>query len=170
MKKYTQFLFSLVFLFLVGSSQAMPMATVSPIPATAIDMENATLADLTSMSRVDIEAQIGRKLSLSERMALTVLKRKAKQEAKKAGRAYDDSGTDGFAIAALVCGIVGFFTFGMLSVLAIVFGAISKSRIKKDPSLDGYGMAQAGFILGIVAIALSVLLIILFLALGLLFI
>lgn len=37
-------------------------------------------------------------------------------------------------------------------VLAIVFGHVSYSRIKKDPSLDGAGLAIAGFVMGYASI------------------
>ncbi|WP_206427345.1 DUF4190 domain-containing protein [Clostridium rectalis] len=73
--------------------------------------------------------------------------------------------TDGMAIASLVCGIVGLvflfmpivYGLGIIpAILAIVFGNISKGKIRKDPNLDGYGMAKAGFICGVVGVVLVV--------------
>ena len=55
----------------------------------------------------------------------------------------------GFAIAGMVCGIVSMLCFPIiLGVLAIIFGAVAKNK--------GYrgGMATAGIVLGAVAIAL----------------
>ncbi|MCL2528952.1 MAG: DUF2510 domain-containing protein [Coriobacteriia bacterium] len=55
--------------------------------------------------------------------------------------------TNGLAIASLVCGIAGFFTFGFTSVAAIILGAIGrKSTVNK-------GMATAGLTLGIISLA-----------------
>jgi Domain of unknown function (DUF4190) len=51
--------------------------------------------------------------------------------------------TDGFAIASLVLGIVGG------SILAIVFGFVARSRIKRTGA-GGRGMATAGIILGFI--------------------
>lgn len=70
--------------------------------------------------------------------------------------------TDGYAVASLVCGLVGFLFCGIPAILAIVFGTVSLGRIKQDPGLDGSGMAVAGRILGIVWVALFLLLMIAF--------
>jgi uncharacterized membrane protein YvbJ len=60
--------------------------------------------------------------------------------------------TSGMAVAALVMGILGFLFFGLLSILAIIFGGIGISQTNKDPSLKGRGMAVAGLVLGIIGI------------------
>lgn len=55
----------------------------------------------------------------------------------------------GLAIAAMVCGIVSFFCFGViLGILAIVFGGIAKSKGCKS------GMATAGIVCGAVGLGL----------------
>ncbi|GAB4027168.1 hypothetical protein GCM10028773_57800 [Spirosoma koreense] len=60
--------------------------------------------------------------------------------------------TSGLAIAALVCGILSFFLLGIvLGPLAIIFGGVALSKIRKEPGLKGRGMAVAGLVLGIVA-------------------
>lgn len=67
--------------------------------------------------------------------------------------------TSGMAIASLVLGIVGLLSCGCLigSILAIVFGQIAKKNIRESGGAQGgAGMAKAGFILGIVGIALAV--------------
>ena len=64
---------------------------------------------------------------------------------------------NGLAVAALVCGIVGIIVscFFILPVLAIVFGAIARNQIKRQPHLlKGAGMALAGLILGICGVVL----------------
>jgi len=61
--------------------------------------------------------------------------------------------TSGMAIAALVMGVAGFIFFGILSILAIIFGGIGISQTNKDPSLKGRGLAVAGLVLGILGVA-----------------
>ena len=70
----------------------------------------------------------------------------------------------GLATAALVCGILGlvggfipvvsWFT-GILAILAIIFGVIAR---KNGPE-DKRGMATAGMVMGIIAVALTLLVI-----------
>jgi hypothetical protein len=69
--------------------------------------------------------------------------------------------TDGLAVAALVLGIGSFLpTFAICSIPAIVMGAVSLNKIKKDPALEGKGMALAGLICGSVVVFLWICLII----------
>ena len=69
--------------------------------------------------------------------------------------------TEGMAVASLVLGIAGFVVCPLIcSVLAIVFGTQAKNRIRQDPTLQGEGMAQAGFILGIIGLAVGVILLV----------
>jgi len=66
--------------------------------------------------------------------------------------------TEGFAIASLACGIVGFFALPLVgSILAIVFGSVARKHIEQDPDLGGADMARAGVIIGWVGVAVSVL-------------
>jgi hypothetical protein len=55
--------------------------------------------------------------------------------------------TNGLAIAALITGLTGFITCGFTSILAVVFGHVALSQIRRDHT-DGRGMAMAGTILG----------------------
>ncbi|MER7545015.1 DUF4190 domain-containing protein [Actinomadura sp.] len=55
--------------------------------------------------------------------------------------------TNGMATASLVCGLIGFFACGVTSVLAIIFGHVSLSQIKRTGE-GGHGMAVTGLILG----------------------
>lgn len=67
--------------------------------------------------------------------------------------------TDGMAIAALVVGIVaavGVFCYGIVALIlgpiAIYLGLRSRGQIKASGgALGGYGMAQAGWIIGLCA-------------------
>jgi hypothetical protein len=62
-------------------------------------------------------------------------------------------GTNGLAIASLVLGIVGG------SGLAIIFGHVARSQIRRTGQ-DGAGMALAGLILGYIALAVCLALLI----------
>ena len=62
--------------------------------------------------------------------------------------------TNGFAIAALVLGILGWSLLPVLgSVGAIVFGHLARAQIRRQPA-DGDGLALAGLLLGWIAVAL----------------
>lgn len=70
---------------------------------------------------------------------------------------------NGMAVASLVLGVLSAFMNGLYfvpSILAIIFGALGKSQISRDPSQGGRGMAAAGMILGIIFLAVYVLLLI----------
>jgi hypothetical protein len=63
--------------------------------------------------------------------------------------------TNGLAIAALICGLAG-FVVGCTAPLAIIFGFVARSQIKKTHE-EGNGMAIAGIVLGaVVIVALAV--------------
>lgn len=69
--------------------------------------------------------------------------------------------TPGTAVASLVCAIIGIFIFGIiLGPIAIVLATGAKRRIKEDPELGGDGVATAGLVIGIIATALSAIVII----------
>ena len=63
--------------------------------------------------------------------------------------------SDGFAIASLICGIAGLVACctGLPSILAVVFGAISKA---KNDGTRPTGMSTAGLILGIIGIIVNI--------------
>ena len=69
---------------------------------------------------------------------------------------YDEGPKKGMAIVALVLGIIGFFTAGVLfvgAITGIVLACVAMSRAKRDPWLyGGHGMAVAALVLNIVAL------------------
>ena len=68
--------------------------------------------------------------------------------------------TPGNAVASLVLGILGLIFCPIIcSVIAIILGQQAKQQIERDPNLGGAGLAQAGYIMGIVGLALYGLLI-----------
>lgn len=67
--------------------------------------------------------------------------------------------TDGFAVTAMVLGIIALVTcyFGIiLGTIAVVFGHLSLGKIKREPQLGGKGMAIAGLVCGYISIAVTV--------------
>lgn len=59
---------------------------------------------------------------------------------------------DGFAVASLVCSLLGFLT-GLGALVGIAFGLIARKRIKQSESLSGRGLALWGIVIGLVALA-----------------
>lgn len=70
--------------------------------------------------------------------------------------------TSGMAIAALVCGIIGLFFFGIiLGPVAICLGLSAKNKIREDPQrYTGQCQATAGIVLGIIDVIGSIIFII----------
>lgn len=55
--------------------------------------------------------------------------------------------TSGLAISSLVCGILGFMTLGITSLVGAVLGHLGLSRIRRSPeTLSGRGLAIAGLV------------------------
>ncbi len=83
----------------------------------------------------------------------------------------DNRKYNGLAITSFVLGIVSFFlgfipVFGWIIItLAIIFGFISLSKIKKNNNLKGRGFAITGIILGFVSLIFVILIGIFFLSL-----
>jgi Domain of unknown function (DUF4190) len=65
--------------------------------------------------------------------------------------------TNGLAIASLVLGIVGWIPCGVGSIVAIVLGFVARSQIRASQGRQGGdGLALAGIILGFLAVALAI--------------
>lgn len=62
----------------------------------------------------------------------------------------------GLSITSLVCSLLGVVTLGLTSIVAIITGHISLSRIKKSAgALGGKGLAIAGLIIGYLVFAIT---------------
>jgi Domain of unknown function (DUF4190) len=70
-------------------------------------------------------------------------------------------GTNGLAIASLVCSCVGIVLLGVPSIVGIVLGFVARSRIRRSNGVQGGdGLALAGIIVGFVVVGLVLLVII----------
>lgn len=68
---------------------------------------------------------------------------------------YGVAPQNGMGTAALVMGILQFFCIGTIgSILAVIFGKIGMNRADQGLA-NNRGVAKAGFILGIIGLALS---------------
>jgi hypothetical protein len=73
--------------------------------------------------------------------------------------------TNGMAVASLVCGLAGvllsWFTFGIPSILAAVFGGVGLKQLREsETEASGKGMAIAGLVLGVLVLIPALLLIV----------
>jgi hypothetical protein len=67
----------------------------------------------------------------------------------------EPAGNNPLAITSLVCGIVGFFCCGVLSVVGLITGFIAMNQIKQTGQ-RGHGMALAGTIVSGVSLLVGV--------------
>lgn len=70
--------------------------------------------------------------------------------------------TSGYAIASLICSLLGYIGgFGIGPILGIIFGHLAIREIdRSNGMLQGRGMAQAGLILGYIALGLALLMLV----------
>jgi hypothetical protein len=71
--------------------------------------------------------------------------------------------TNGLAIASFVCSCLGIlpFLFGVPCILGVIFGFVSRGRIKRSHgALKGEGLAMAGIIVGFTLIGIFLLFVI----------
>lgn len=154
----------LSFLFITVPATAAFVAPPAATTDAAVLPANLSSADI---SREALEIKLGRKLKFKERVALSFARGKMKRAERRAARKAGGGGpADGFAIASLVCGILGLFLL-FTAVPALVLGIISLNRINRDPQYrTGKGMAIAGIVLGGLVILLLLLLVAIIAAFG----
>ncbi|UED88483.1 DUF1707 and DUF4190 domain-containing protein [Streptomyces profundus] len=61
--------------------------------------------------------------------------------------------TNGNAVAAMVCGMCGFFTYGLTSIPAVILGHRARATIRRTGE-TGDGMAMGGLVMGYLTLAL----------------
>jgi uncharacterized membrane protein len=64
--------------------------------------------------------------------------------------------TNSRAVAAMICGVAEFFTFGLTSIPAVILGHTARTEIRQTGEA-GAGLAMTGLVLGWLAIGLWVL-------------
>ena len=145
---------------------ALAFISASPLEA-ALSAPAAPVVTEADLSREAVEAKLGRKLKFTERVALSLVRKKAKKQAKRAARGKADGRvTDTMSLVSMILGILGLVLAvvtiygGLLSVAALVLGIIGLSRIRRAPDLlKGKGFAIAGIVLGGAYVALVLLIV-----------
>lgn len=134
--------------FSAGAVNSRTHVAEHPTPSVS---ESGTM-DTRPAHRATVEAAPPTKPTFKERITFGILKRERK--AGGASPADERVRTDGMALAGFIMGAVGLFVFGfILGTLAVVFGIAAMKRIKKEsPTKQGYGLAVAALVIGIVAV------------------
>jgi hypothetical protein len=74
--------------------------------------------------------------------------------------------TSRLAIASLVCSVGSFVLIPFGFVAGIICGHMALKRIRENPALRGRGLAKAGLIIGYLALALAILIVVAIVAFG----
>lgn len=69
--------------------------------------------------------------------------------------------TNGLATASLILGILGFFLYGIPSIVGLILGLVALKQIK-DHGQAGRGLAITGIVLGAIMLALGLMILIFF--------
>jgi hypothetical protein len=133
--------------------------------------DNQVIAEI--LAEKDINEQAAEMSGKETRQFKRAFKKELKSAFNQASGSSNQDGYEkpaiGFAIASLVLGLLAFGGIPFIgSLLAIIFGAIALKRIRRDPSLEGRGMAIAGIVLGIIGIFFALILAIVGIAIGVL--
>lgn len=121
---------------------------------------------LKTLDRAAMEAHLGRKLKFSERIALGIIKRKARKQQR---RNQNNGVTDGMAVASLVVGIGSILLLAggigiLTAIIGLILGIVSLGRINRNPEFrTGKGLAIAGIAINGGVIFLVILVIAIFL-------
>jgi hypothetical protein len=150
----------LIFITLPGQSMIIPVSHPVPVPLELIYHK------IVSMNVKEVQQQLGRKLTLKEKLGFWFLKEKAKHELKKRAKHPEAKSTAGLtalviAILSLLFFVVGLFVAPLLiaslvaSIVAIVLGSTAK---KKDPNdMKAHAAKLMGWIvLGLLALLLLI--------------
>jgi len=155
MIKKSLFRIVVLLICMVGFQESNAVVNITP-KAEVKSVLDLNVNDLSTLKKKALETKIGRKLTIKEKIALRVVKRKIKKDPNYANLGPDDEldepkKTDGMAIAGFVCGLVSIFFAGIiLGILGVVFSAISFGNIEKSKYKKGKGLAIAGLVLGLI--------------------
>ena len=74
--------------------------------------------------------------------------------------------TSGLAVVSLVLSCVSLVTLAVPAIPGVICGHIALAKCRQDPQCGGEGLARAGIIIGYVSIVLSVLMVVVWYAMG----
>lgn len=132
------------------TSQAITINEPADISASTATSIPVGLAKPTRVIRSTTAAPVSN--GLTDRKQTHVKKAQLRKALLKKLVADTPGSTSGLAIASLVCGILSVFILAvLLGPLAVIFGAVALSQIRKNPEIKGRGLAIAGLVIGIVA-------------------
>ena len=148
MKKNLYFLLCTVFIF-------FQLPVYGANPQAPVNLEDYPVMKVQApLDRTQLEAQLGRKLTLKERIGFSLVKSGIVRDRKHHPAADSPSagGINGFGVAGFVIGLVSLLVAGIpLGILAIVFSAVALGQIDRKGE-KGKGFAIAGLILGLVGL------------------
>lgn len=142
MRKFLFFLAVLTFLI-----PALPaMAITAPANTTTVTPSPSLLTKLSTWKEKDLRKQLGRKLTVKEKVAFFMLKKKARKMAKEDGKSGENAFVAGIlAIGLLLTGLL-FAPLLIGSFIAAIVAIVSGSKaLKLDP---GNKKAKTGRLLG----------------------
>jgi hypothetical protein len=151
-----QKLFTLILLFAISLN--IKSASINPsifkdsteIVKFTKDNPKNSLALISKLSNKQIETYLGRKLKFKEKLALKILKYKAKQGLQKKDGSKSDKGKTALTLGILA--LVSLFIFPLatipLGILAITNGQAAQKTNPDDKN------ANAGITMGIIALAI----------------
>ena len=148
MKKYFYYLLCTLFIF-------FQLPVFGANHKTPVNLEDHPVMQApVQLDRAQLEAQLGRKLTLKERIGFSLVKSGIARDRKHhpVAEPAPTGGVNGFGVAGFVIGLVSLFVAGIpLGILAIVFSAVAIGQIDKKGE-KGKGFAIAGLILGLVGL------------------
>lgn len=148
MKKNFYFLLCTLFIF-------FQLPVFGANPHAPVNLEDHPVIKATvPLDRTQLEAQLGRKLTLKERIGFSLVKSGIARDRKHhpVTEPASTGGINGFGVAGFVIGLVSLFVAGIpLGILAIVFSAVALGQIDKKGE-KGRGFAIAGLVLGLVGL------------------
>lgn len=160
------FLLSLLGLIMAFQIRATPIKSTSQ---TEVSSNTITLEDIRDLKNKDLRKKLGRRLSLKESIAFSILRGKLKRIEKKKRAASEGVTVADISAISSGIGLLGFIlavalspTSGALtiigffgSLIGLILGAIGKSEFKEG-NPKKLRLAKFGFISGLIVVSLYV--------------
>ncbi len=112
--------------------------------------EQLSRNDFIDLNKAQIEAKIGRKLKLKEKLIFKAVRRKLiKHPDLNPEKALDEIRFDGYAILGFATSIAGLFFFGIIfGAVSVIVGSIALHRIENSEIMKGKGFAVTAVLIG----------------------